>query len=96
MIDNYKNAKTRKVHETGGVKGFKGLDGDKALRRLDMLAANDSIDDLPKLASVGLHRLKGGRKGQWAMTINGPWRVVFHVDVDGRFRDVEIIDYHKG
>ncbi len=96
VIENYKNAKTRRVHETGIAKGFKGLDGDKAVRRLDMLAAIDGIDEVPKLASVGLHRLKGDRKGQWAMTVNGPWRVLFHVDADGRFRDVEITDYHKG
>jgi proteic killer suppression protein len=96
VIENFKNAKTRRVYETGAAKGFKGLDSDKALRRLDMLAASDSIDDFPKLASVGLHRLKGARKGQWAMTVNKRWRIVFLVDENGRFRDVEIIDYHKG
>ncbi len=96
MIRGFRNAKTRKVFETGKPKGFKGLDGDWAVEIMDMLNANSSLNDLPRLASYGLHALKGDRKGQWAMTVNGPWRVVFTPDPDGGFRDVEIIDYHKG
>lgn len=53
------------------------------------------MDDLGVLASVGLHKLKGDRKGQWAMTINGPWRLCFHFE-DGDAYDVEITDYHTG
>lgn len=39
-----------------------------------LLALNvaKSLNDLRPLASVGLHKLKGDRKGEWAMTINGP------------------------
>jgi toxin HigB-1 len=37
--------------------------------------------------------LTGSRKGQWAMTVNGPWRVCFRFD-DGNAWDVEIVDYH--
>jgi proteic killer suppression protein len=29
------------------------------------------------LKSVGLHKLTGDRAGQWAMTVNGPWRICF-------------------
>ncbi|HEY4170994.1 MAG TPA: hypothetical protein VGM96_29650 [Reyranella sp.] len=27
--------------------------------------------------SVGLHRLKGDRRGQWAVTVNARWRICF-------------------
>ena len=37
MIKSYKNAKTRKVHETGRPKGFSGLDGELAADHMDML-----------------------------------------------------------
>ena len=47
------------------------------------------------LASVRLHRLKGIRKGQWAMTVNGPWRICFEFR-KGDAYNVEIVDYHKG
>ena len=33
------------------------------------------------------------RRGQWAMTVNGPWRLCFHFR-DGDAWDVEIVDYH--
>jgi plasmid maintenance system killer protein len=31
--------------------------------------------------------------GQWAMKINGPWRLVFTFR-DGDAYDVEVVDYH--
>ncbi len=69
MIKNYKNAKTRRVHETGDPKGFKGLDGERAVRVLNLLAVADTLKDLPRLASYRLHKLGGGRAGQWSLTI---------------------------
>jgi plasmid maintenance system killer protein len=47
---------------------------------------------LEPLQSVGLHKLRGGRKAQWAMTISGPWLCFRFADSDAW--DVEIIDYH--
>jgi proteic killer suppression protein len=47
------------------------------------------------LKSVGLHKLSGDRAGQWAMTVNGPWRICFRFK-NGNAYDVEITDYHKG
>ena len=97
MILSWKNAKSRRVYETGRPKGFKGLDGEMATRRLDILAANERLQDIPRLASIGLHKLRRDREGQWAMTINGPWRVCFVPDEGrGGFRDVEITDHHTG
>lgn len=95
MIKKYKNAKTRKVHETGNPKGFKGLDGDLAADNLDILDAADTLDAIPPFAYLGLHKLKGNRKKQWAIAVNNPWRICFEPEDDG-FSDVEICDYHKG
>jgi proteic killer suppression protein len=53
------------------------------------------LQDLSPLKSMGLHKLKGDREGQWAMTVNGPWRICFAFR-EGDAYDVEIIDYHKG
>ena len=44
---------------------------------------------------VGLHKLKGDRKAQWAMAVNGPLRICFRC-ARGDAHDVEIVDYHKG
>ncbi|MBF0309451.1 MAG: type II toxin-antitoxin system RelE/ParE family toxin [Magnetococcales bacterium] len=51
--------------------------------------------DLSPLASVGLHKLKGNRKNQWAMTVNGPWRICLEF-ADGDAYNVGIIDCHTG
>lgn len=72
---------------------FSGMDVAKAMARLQVLHAAQSLDDIPPLKSVGLHALSGDRQGQWAMTINGPWRLVFRFE-DGKAHDVEIVDYH--
>lgn len=72
---------------------FPGLDQEKANARLQLLDAVRSMNEIPSLASIALHKLKGDRKSQWAMTINGPWRLVFDFR-DGDAYDVEIVDYH--
>ncbi len=92
MIKSWANASTRRFAESGKSK-FSGLDGDAAEDLLATLNAATSLADLSPLKSVGLHALKGDRKGQWAMTINGPWRLCFRFD-DGDAHDVEIVDYH--
>jgi len=60
-----------------------------------LLALNvaKSLGDLSPLKSVGLHKLKGQRKNQWAMSVNARWRIYFQFR-DGY--DVEVVDYHRG
>jgi proteic killer suppression protein len=92
MIKSIANSATRQFVESGKSK-FSGLDADKAKMRLVMLQNARSLDDLAPLKSVGLHKLSGDRKTQWAMIINGPWRLCFRFE-DGHAYDVEIVDYH--
>ena len=66
-----------------------------AERRLALLDEVERLNELSQLKSMGLHKLKGDRKGQWAITINGPWRLCFRF-ANGHAFDVEIVDYHKG
>ncbi len=92
MIINFANSATERFAREGKSK-FTGLDVAKAMARLKILRAARSIGDIPQLKSVGLHALTGDRKGQWAMTINGPWRLVFRFR-EGNAENVEIVDYH--
>ena len=59
------------------------------------LNAAETLRDLSPLKSVGLHKLKGERRAQWAMPVNGPWRICFEFRKGDAF-NVEIVDYHKG
>ena len=69
------------------------MDTDAAEDLLATLDAAEFLKDISPLKSVGLHKLSRNRAGQWAMTINGPWRFRFK---DGDAFDVKIIDYHSG
>ena len=71
------SARTRRFAEEG--KTFSGMDEDAALDLLAAPTRQTALTDLSTLKSVGLHKLSKDRKGQWAMTINGPWRVGFSV-----------------
>ena len=95
MIRSWANSRTRRFYEDGKISKFRSLDSDAADELLAMLDAAESLKDLSPLKSVGLHKLAGNRAGQWAMTVNGPWRICFRFK-DGDAYDVEITDYHKG
>ncbi|WP_309623081.1 type II toxin-antitoxin system RelE/ParE family toxin [Novosphingobium sp.] len=92
MIVSFANRATERFARDGKSK-FTGMDVAKAMARLQVLHAATSLNDIPPLKSVGLHPLVGDRQGQWAMTINGPWRLVFRF-ADGNAEDVDIVDYH--
>ncbi len=92
MIKSFANRKTEHFAVDEKSK-FSGLDEIKAMARLQVLDAAGALADIPPLKSIGLHALEGDRKGFWAMTINGPWRLVFRFE-DGNAFNVEIVDYH--
>lgn len=92
MIRSWKNSATRQLAETGKNK-FSGLDVGKALLQLRTLDDLVALSEVSRLKGTGLHKLSGDRKGQWALTINGPWRLVFEFK-NGHAYNVEIVDYH--
>ncbi len=95
MIKSWADSATRRFWEEGKASKFRSLDVEAAEDLLAMLDAATSLADLRPLKSVGLHRLKGGRKGQWAMTVNERWRICFRFQEANAY-DVEITDHHKG
>jgi proteic killer suppression protein len=95
MIRSWRNAASRKVWEGEKPNQLRGLDIEAAVDLLLALNVATSLQDLSPLKSIGLHKLKGERRNQWAMTVNGRWRVCFEFRRGDAF-DVEIVDYHKG
>ena len=77
MIRSWRNTATRKVWEGERPNQFRGLDFEAAIDLLLALNVSTTLQDLSPLRSVGLHKLKGDRKTQWAMTINDRWRICF-------------------
>jgi len=95
MIRSWRNAASRKVWEGWAPNQYRGLDFDAAIDLLLALNAAKTLKDLSPLKSVGLHKLKGKRKKQWAMTVNARWRICFEFR-RGDAHHVEIVDYHEG
>jgi toxin HigB-1 len=61
--------------------------------KLDRIAHATGLDDLRTPPGNQLEALKGDRKGQYSVRINGQYRICFRW-VDGEALDVEIVDYH--
>jgi len=45
------------------------------------------------IPGYGLHPLKGERKGQWAVSVSGNWRLVFEFD-GANATNIDLVDYH--
>ena len=95
MMRSWRNSATRKVWDGERPNRFRGLDFETASDLLLALNVAKSLQDLSPLRSIGLHKLKGDRKGQWAMTVNERWRICFEFRKGDAF-EVEIVDYHRG
>ena len=65
-----------------------------AYRKLLVIDAAESINDLRIPPGNRLEKLKGNRKGQYSILINDRWRVCFRWS-DGDAHEVEIADYHR-
>lgn len=62
----------------------------------NILAALEFATDLSQVAAMPgwkLHPLKGERRGEYAITVTGNWRVTFRVS-EGAVTDLNFEDYH--
>ena len=50
------------------------------------------VEDL-NLLTLGIHPLKGNRKGAWGMTVTKNWRITFRFEA-GDAVEVDLEDYH--
>ena len=65
----------------------------QAQRKLGMLNAAESLDDLRVPPGNRLEPLKGDLAGRHSIRINNQWRLVFQWK-EGRAEEVQIVDYH--
>ena len=92
MIKSFQHKGLERFFRKGDAKVLQGQHAGRISRILDALDEASCPDQL-KIPGMYLHPLKGDRKGQWAMTVSGNWRITFAFDGD----DVIIVnleDYH--
>ena len=93
MIKTFKQSWLEEFFHRGKHKKVSTQLSSRLVRKLDMMNAAKEISDLTSPPSNHLHQLHGDRKGQWAISVNGPWRLCFRFD-DGEIFDVELVQYH--
>lgn len=84
-IDSIKNKGFRELFETGKTNKIGTNYHRKLLDLLDMLDAATHIKDLKGVSDF--HVLKGNRKGQYCMHVNGPKIITFGFD-DGEVTNI--------
>lgn len=64
-----------------------------ALRKLDVLNATRSLQDLTSPPGNRLEPLRGDLRGFYSIRVNDQWRIIFRWD-DGNAHEVSVVDYH--
>ncbi len=94
MILSYRDKQTAQFAAGGFVRTFQGFTR-QAYKRLEILTAATSLNDLRGLPSNRLEALKGERAGQYSIRINDQWRICFEWPPNtAGLSNVEIVDYH--
>ena len=87
-IKSFRHKGLEHLFTTGNRRGIQAKHADRLRLILGRLNAAAAPRDL-NLPGLDLHELKGARRGTWAVSVSGNWRVTF------RFagKDAERVDY---
>jgi proteic killer suppression protein len=94
VIIGYRDKRTESFARGERVREFSGFER-QGWKRLEILDAATSLNDLRALPSNRLEALRGDRDDQFSIRINMQWRICFTWP-DGALgpSNVEIVDYH--
>ena len=87
-IKSFRHKGLERFFTAGGKAGIQA----KHAGRLRLILGRLSVATTPgdmRLPGLDLHELHGPRKGTWAVTVSGNWRITFAFDG----RDVGRVDY---
>ena len=93
MIKSFDCKETEKIYDGVISRKFPADIQSRARRKLDLLDAAASVDDLRIPPSNHLEKLSGDRAGQYSIRINDKYRICFDW-IDNESLNVEIVDYH--
>lgn len=93
MIVSFRDRDTERLFLRERVRRFPAELLTSMLKKLRLLDAAVTVDDLRVPPGNRLERLRGDRAGQYSIRVNDQWRICF-VWRDGTAHDVEIVDYH--
>ena len=88
MIRSFTHKGLELFFATGRTSGIQAMHAKRLRLILAQLHQAKSVQDM-NIPTLRLHRLKGGRKGLWAVTVQANWRLTFRFAAG----DAEIVDY---
>ncbi len=98
MIISLDNKVAKDIWETNRSKSLPKEHWLRSKALLTIMHATQSLNDLKiqgQPPNIRLHKLKGGRKDYWSVTIKLPWCITFKFK-NGEFSEVKIENYHRG
>lgn len=93
MIRSFRDKDTARLFEREPVKRWGSDVQHVGLRRLRVLNAATSLEDLRAPPGNRLEKLKNDRAGQWSIRVSGQWRLCFRWQAGDAY-EVELVDYH--
>ncbi|MCH8077521.1 MAG: type II toxin-antitoxin system RelE/ParE family toxin [SAR324 cluster bacterium] len=92
MIRSFRQRNAKRLFDDEVVPRFRAIER-VARRKLLLLHAAESLEDLAVPPGNRLEALRGDRAGQHSIRINDQWRLCFEWRNGDAF-NVEIVDYH--
>jgi proteic killer suppression protein len=93
MIKSFKYKETERLFNREPIRKIPATLQKAALKKLWMLDAAESLEDLRSPPGNKLEALKGSRHGQHSIRINDQFRICFVWQGKDAY-EVEIVDYH--
>jgi toxin HigB-1 len=94
MIVGFRDSEARLVYEGTRSRRLPPDIQATARRKLRIIDAALTLEDLRNPPGNRLEALRGERSGQHSIRINDQWRICFRWTEQGA-NDVEIVDYHR-
>jgi proteic killer suppression protein len=92
MITSFKHKGLKLFFTKGSYKGIPAQYGSRIERMLDRLDASKKAEDMD-LPGYKFHALKGDRKGEFAVSVTGNWRITYQF-ISEDAMNVNLEDYH--
>ena len=92
MIIRFPHKGLERLFASGDTRGVSAQQAKRLRRLLASLSTATSPLNM-NIAGYQLHPLVGERKGEWAVSVSGNWRLVFRFEGENA-TDVDLVDYH--
>ena len=92
MVKRFRHRGLERFFRSGDASGINAQQAARLRRLLTSLNTSTGPAGM-NLPGYRLHRLRGDREGQWAVSVSGNWRLVFEFE-DEDATSVDLVDYH--